>query len=63
MEHQVELENNKPQPDGLDALPTAFLDAENTGERQVTFNIGEEIRYTKDGHNEKAQILTGTSFN
>ena len=51
MEHQAELENAKPQPDGVDAPPTAFLDAEQTGGRQITFNIGEEIRYTNDGHN------------
>ena len=63
MEHQVELHNAKPQPDGVDAPPTSFLDAEYTGERQVAFNICEEIRYTKDGHNEKAQIMTGTFSN
>ena len=32
-----------------DSPPTAFLDAEHTGERQVAFNIGEELSYTKDG--------------
>ena len=61
MEHQAELENVKHQPSGVDAPPTIFLDAKYTGERQVTFNIGEEIRYTKDGHNEKAHIMTGNS--
>ena len=39
------------------------MDAEQTGESQVTFNIGEEIRHTKDGHNEKSHILTGTFSN
>ena len=62
MEHQAEIENAKPQPDGVDAPPTALLDAEHTGERHVPFNIGEEIKYTKDGHNEKGHILTGTSY-
>ena len=28
MEHQSELENAKPQPDGVDAPPTLLLDAE-----------------------------------
>ena len=51
MEHQAVLKNAKPQPDRVDARPTELLDAEHNGERQVTFNIGEEIRYTKDGHN------------
>ena len=31
MEHQVELENAKPQSNGVDAPPTAFLEAEHTG--------------------------------
>ena len=63
MEHQAEIENDEPQPDGVDAPPTALMDAEQTGEGQVAFNIGEEIRYTKDGHNEKAHILTGNFSN
>ena len=63
MYHQAELENAKPQPDGIDAPPTELLDTEQNGERQVTCNIGEEIRYTKDGQNEKAHILTGTFSN
>ena len=33
MKHQAELENTKPQPDGVDTPPTALLDAEHTGER------------------------------
>ena len=63
MENQVELENSKSKTDGVDIPPKELLNENQTGERQVTFNIGEEIRYTKDGPNEKAQILTGTSFN
>ena len=58
MEHQAELDNAKPQPDGVDAPPIALLNTNHTEERQVTFNIGEEIRYTKDGNNENAHILT-----
>ena len=63
MEHQAELENAKPQPDGVDAPPTALLNTKQTGQRQVMFNIGEDIRYTKDVQNEKSHILTGTSSN
>ena len=63
MKNQAELENDKSQPYGVDTPPTAFLNANQTGELQVTFNIDEEIRYTKDWHNEKAHILTGTSSN
>ena len=51
MEHQAELENDKPHSNVVYAPPIALLDAEETGERRVTFNIGEEINYTKDGHN------------
>ena len=57
MENQEKTNNAKPQPDSVDAPPTALLDTEHTGEQQVTFQIGEEIRYTKDGHNEKARIM------
>ena len=63
MDNQEDLENAKPQPNRVDAPPTAFLHAKQTGEWQVTFNIGEEIRYTNDGQNEKSHILTGTSSN
>ena len=63
MDHQVELQNDKPQPDGVDAPPTAFLNTEQTGGWQVTFNIGEAISYTKDGYNEKAHILAGNFSN
>ena len=63
MEHQAELENDKPQLNRVDAPTTAFLDLEYTEERQVMFKIGGEISYTKDGTNEKAHILTGTFYN
>ena len=33
MEHQVEIHNDKPQLDRVDAPPTAFVDVEQTGER------------------------------
>ena len=63
MEHQAELHNVKPQPERLDAPPIAFLDSEQTGYWQVMFNIGEEIRCTKNGHNDNAHILTGIFSN
>ena len=63
MDHQSELHNNKNKPDGVDVPPTELLDEEQTGKRRVIFNIGGEIMYTKDGHNEKAHIMTGTVSN
>ena len=63
MENQAELENTTSQPDGVYAPPTALINANQTEERQFTFNISEEIRYTKDGHNKKSHILTGNSSN
>ena len=63
MKNQVELENTKSQPDGVDAPPTALLNANQTEEQQVTFNIGEEIRYTKNGRNEKDHIMNGNFSN
>ena len=42
--------------------PQNFWD-QNYGEWQVTFNIGEEIRYTNDGQDEKAQIMTSNFYN
>ena len=62
-EHQAELDNSKSQPDRVDAPPTALINENQTGERQVTFNIGQDIKYTKDGNNEKSHIITGTSSN
>ena len=49
MEHQTELQNDKAKPNGVDVPTTVFIDAEQTREWQETFNIDEEIRYTKDG--------------
>ena len=63
MEHKSDLNNTKNKRVKLDAPPTALLDTENTGERNIVFNIDEEIRYTNDGHNEKYHIMTCTFSN
>ena len=63
MWHQVELHNAKPQLDRVYAPPSNLLDIKYNEDRKVTFNIGEEIRYTNDGHNEKVHIITGNFSN